>query len=105
MRWVAVLGLAAALLPVSAGAESPNVNYDVRMLSFDMWCLEAAHYSPDRCDARAPDDVAEFEIYRAAVERYELPYLKRRQAERQQNERISHDVQPRAVTRPNIQGR
>ena len=100
MRWVGVFGLAAALLPVAAGAVSPNVNYDVRVLSFDMWCMETAHYAPDRCDARAPDDVAEFEVYRAAVERYELPFLKRQQAERQENDRISHDVQPRAITRP-----
>lgn len=101
MRWVGVLGLVAAtLLPATAGAANPNVNYDVRVLSFDMWCLETAHYSAERCDARAPDDVDEFEIYRAAVERYELPYLKRQQAERQENDRLSHDPQPRAITRP-----
>lgn len=100
MRWVGVLGLALALVPVAAGAASPNVNYDVRVLSFDMWCQETARYDSERCDARAPDDVAEFELYRAAVERYELPYLKRQQVERQENDRLSHDPQPRAITHP-----
>lgn len=99
MRWVWISCLALALAPSVAAAASPNENYNVKMLSFDMWCQETARYSPDRCDAHTPDDQAEFEIYRASVERYEIPWLKRQQAEREANDRISRDVQPHPVGR------
>lgn len=94
-RWVGVAGLALMLAPCAARAE-PTF-YNVHVLNFDMWCQETRHYDPDRCDSRQPDDVAEFEAYRGTVERYELPYLKRVEEERQENDRMHHDPQPHPV--------
>lgn len=88
MRWLVVWGVALALAPVAAGADP--VTYNVQVLSFDMWCQEAQHYSPERCDAREPADEAAFETYRATIERYELPYLKRVEEERDLHTRVIH---------------
>jgi hypothetical protein len=91
MRVLFALGVALSLLPVSAGAQQGN--YNVQVLSFDMWCQDVKRYSPERCEARQADDRAAFEEYRATIERYELPYLKRQQAEADLNNRvIDHEV-------------
>lgn len=52
-------------------------NFDVKNMSFDMWCQETQHNPTDRCEARRPEDVKAFEDYRALIERYELDHLKR----------------------------
>jgi hypothetical protein len=91
-------GLALTSLPVAGGTWAAG--YNVQILSFDMWCLENKRYEPERCDARRPDDVAAFEQYRATVERYELPYLKRMEEERELQTRIlDHDSSDRAPGR------
>jgi hypothetical protein len=41
------------------------------VLSFDMWCLEMQLYPQARCDTRRPEDVHDYEAYRAAVERFD----------------------------------
>jgi hypothetical protein len=49
-----------------------------RNLYFDMWCQEQG-YEKDRCDQRLPADVAAFEEYWRAVEKYEEQYYEERQ--------------------------
>lgn len=96
MRLVLVLGVAFSLLPAAAGADA--ITYKVQMQSFDMWCQETQHYEPDRCDARSAEDQAAYEQWRDTVERYELPYLKRVEAEQNLNERVlEHDSSARPV--------
>lgn len=91
MRLVLLCGVALSLLPAAAGAQQSN--YDVQVLSFDAWCQDIKHYDVDRCDRRDASDQEAFEQYRATVERYELPFLKRQQAEADLNNRvIDHEV-------------
>jgi hypothetical protein len=83
-RW-----LAAALLALPAGilsaaswappARAQGANYDVKTMNFDMWCQEEQHLDPDRCDKRTTQDEKDFEIYRAKIEEYEIPYLQQQQ--------------------------
>jgi hypothetical protein len=95
MRFVLACGLALSLLPVAAQGAG-DVGYNVQVLSFDMWCQETKGYPAERCDAREPADEAAFEQYRATVERYELPYLKRMEEERELRERVlEHDSSAR----------
>ena len=56
--------------------------YDVKSMNFDLWCQETQRFPAERCEKRAPTDVKAFEDYRAAVERYEIQYLKQREQER-----------------------
>ena len=92
--WLLVWGAATLLLPLAANADP--MTYNVQMLSFDMWCQETAHYAPDRCDQRTAADYAAFEDFRATIERYELPYLKRVEEERNLHTRIiNNDPVPR----------
>lgn len=49
-----------------------------RNLYFDMWCQEQGH-DKNRCDERRPEDVAQFEEYWRAVEKYEEIYVVERQ--------------------------
>jgi len=99
MRWFLGWSMAAtlsvgALSPLAANADP--MTYNVQMLSFDMWCQETAHYAPDRCDQRTAADEQAFEDFRATIERYELPYLKRVEAERDLHTQIiHHDPQER----------
>lgn len=94
MRLLLAYGVALSLFPAVAAAQQST--YDVQVLSFDMWCLENRHYTPERCDAREPADVEAFEDYRATVERYELPYLKRMEEERALQTRVlEHDSSER----------
>lgn len=81
------LALAFSLVGFSAVAQVPPTNYDLANMNFDMWCQELKHYPPDRCDKRLPKDDAEFKAYRRTVEKYELPYLQRREDE-QYNRRV-----------------
>lgn len=96
MRVLLGLGLTIALLPSAASAADPAHPYNVEIQSFDMWCQETQHYDPDRCDARAAADVDEYDHWRATIERYQIPYLKRvEQEENLQSSIIQRDVEPR----------
>jgi hypothetical protein len=91
-----------ALLFLGSGASlaqplSGPLNYDVKTLTFELWCQETQRYPQDRCDARRPADVAAFEAYRASIERYELQYLKQMDRERQIRDSVNRD--PMASTR------
>jgi hypothetical protein len=98
--WILVL---AALVPSVAGAQPlpgqdvagrPSVGpttYNVRTMSYSMWCQETQRYESDRCEERRPADVKEFETYRATIERYELQFLKQQQEEYSLNARNARD--------------
>lgn len=86
------LGFAAAILmtvalPVHA---QQTTTYDVKTINFDLWCQEQARLPPDRCDQRLPEDEAQFEAYRAKIEKYELPYLKAKEREQHFDSTIIH---------------
>src|SRR5258708_12150714 len=68
----------AVLLLVASPALAQRGNYQVTEMNFDLWCQEQAGLPVDRCDKRAPQDIAAFEAYRAKVEAYEIPYLQRK---------------------------
>jgi hypothetical protein len=91
MRVLAAFGLVLSLLPAAAGAQQSN--YNVQVLSFDSWCQDVRRYPAERCEARSNDDQLAFNEYRATIERYELPYLKRQQQDADLNNRvIDHEV-------------
>lgn len=72
----------------SAQDEAPLRLHD---MNFDLWCQEEQHLSADRCDKRLPGDNAAFEAYRAKIEKYEVPYLQRKQQEQNFNRAIMHN--------------
>ena len=74
---LAVMFVATAL-PSGPVLAQRNGNYQVTEMNFDLWCQEQAGLPVDRCDKRAPQDMAAFEAYRAKVEAYEIPYLQRK---------------------------
>jgi len=78
---------------------SGPLNYDVKTLTFELWCQETQRYPVSRCEARRPADVAAFEGYRAAIERYELEYLKQVNRERQIRESVNRDPMQSATSR------
>jgi hypothetical protein len=89
-----LLGLvfASFALPVAA-QQNPNdrtTRYDVQEVNFDLWCQETEGLPATRCDKRTPDDEAKFEAYRDRVEKYELPYLKRKNSDQDLNRIIIH---------------
>jgi hypothetical protein len=88
---------------VSAQPLSAPLNYNVRTMSFELWCQDTQHYPADRCQARRPDDVAAFESYRRVIERYELDYLKR--VQKDQNERTFTTRDPSSTVLDKIDGR
>ncbi len=51
---------------------------EARNLYFDLWCQEQG-YDKARCDERRAEDVAQFEEYWRAVERYEEQYVVERE--------------------------
>jgi hypothetical protein len=65
----------AAIAPATA---QRNGNYPVTEMNFDLWCQEQAGLPVERCDKRTTEDNAAFEIYRAKVEAYEIPYLQQK---------------------------
>ena len=83
-----LLAAAAALCVLPAQAQ--NTRYDVKTLNFDLWCQETAKLDPDRCDKRTPADEKSFEEYRAKIEKYEVPYLKRKEDEIRFNQDVLH---------------
>ena len=84
---------ALAALPAASWAQplSGPLNYNVKNMSFDLWCQETMRYSQERCTARNPADEKAFEDYRAAIERYELNHLKDIQRQQQIQERTNRD--------------
>jgi len=93
----------ALTMSVSAQPLSAPLNYNVRTMSFELWCQDTQHYPPDRCQARRADDVAAFESYRRVIERYELDYLKR--VQKDQNERTFTTRDPSQTVLDKIDGR
>jgi hypothetical protein len=79
--------LAAAAVP----AHAQQTRYPVKTMDFDMWCTEEAHISYDRCSKRLPDDMHKFEAYRAIVEKYEIPYLQKRQQKLEFDRDVLHN--------------
>ena len=84
---------------VFAQPVSGPLNYDVKTMTFELWCQETQRYAPERCQARRPADVAAFESYRAAIERYELQYLKQVDRERQIRDAVNRDPMQSATKR------
>ena len=93
----------ALTMNVSAQPLSAPLNYNVRTMSFELWCQDTQHYPPDRCQARRADDVAAFESYRRVIERYELDYLKR--VQKDQNEKTFTTRDPSQTVLDKIDGR
>ncbi|HVU21399.1 MAG TPA: hypothetical protein VHE09_11765 [Rhizomicrobium sp.] len=83
-----LLAASASLLALPAMAQTAR--YDVKTMNFDLWCQETAKLDPDRCDKRTPADEKTFEAYRAKIEKYEVPYLKRKEKEELFNREILH---------------
>jgi hypothetical protein len=81
----------AVLLSVALPAHAQQTTYDVKTINFDLWCQEQAHLAPDRCDKRLPEDEAQFEAYRAKVEKYEIPYLQAKEREQLLDTNILHN--------------
>lgn len=79
---------AVALVAFSFTASAQTTTYDVKTMNFDLWCQEQANLPPDRCDQRLPEDEAQFEAFRAKIEKYELPYLQAKQREYNFNQRV-----------------
>jgi len=75
------------------------LNYDVKTMTFESWCQETQRYPTERCQARRPADVTAFENYRAAIERYELQYLKQVERERQIRDSVNRDPTQSAISR------
>lgn len=75
------------------------LNYDVKTMTFELWCQETQRYPAERCEARRPADVAAFESYRAAIERYELQYLKQVDRERQIRDAVNRDPMQSSTSR------
>jgi hypothetical protein len=97
-------------MPPPADPQGPrDVRYDVQNMNFDMWCQEQQHLPAARCDKRLPQDDADFNAYRAKIERYEIPYLQQQQRQLQFNndilrkdpvDRPSRPSQPDQPTQP-----
>jgi hypothetical protein len=87
----AVLFAIAGSAPASAQPLSGPLNYDVKNLTFELWCQETQRYPVQRCESRLPADLKAFEDYRAAIERYELQYLKQADRERQIRDSVNRD--------------
>jgi hypothetical protein len=91
MKTTKMLLLAAGALVAFAAPAAAQGSYDVKTMNFDLWCQETQHLAPERCDKRLPSDEADFEAYRAKVEKYEVPYLKSRENGQQLDRVILHN--------------
>jgi hypothetical protein len=94
------LGFAIAM--IAARADAQATSYPLAEINFDMWCQETQHLPPDRCDKRLPKDDADFEAFIAKYEKYEIPYLQRRDDAIEfnkvilHNDPVDHPVEPSA---------
>ena len=91
MKTTKMLLLAAGALVAFAAPAAAQGSYDVKTMNFDLWCQETQHLPADRCDKRLPNDEADFEDYRAKVEKYEVPYLQGQETGAQLNRTILHN--------------
>ena len=83
------LALAMSLLAARADAQSGPL--PLAEINFDMWCQETANLPPDRCDKRLPQDDAAYQAYVANYEKYEVPYLEKKQSDENLNKVILHN--------------
>jgi hypothetical protein len=91
-RFLLGLVFASFALPVAA-QQNPNdkpTRFDVQGINFDLWCQETEGLPATRCDKRLADDEAKYEAYRDRIEKYELPYLKRKNSDQDLNRIIIH---------------
>ena len=86
-----LLLLASTLAVLATPAFAQGETYDLKTLNFDLWCQETQHLAPDRCDRRSPSDDADFEAYRAKVEKYEISYMRGRNIGQQLDRAILHN--------------
>jgi len=86
------LALVAALAVPAVAQKNPNdtTRYNVQTINYDLWCQETEGLPPDRCDKRLPEDDAKYEAYRNAVEKFEIDYLKRKDADQNLSRVIIH---------------
>jgi len=82
---------AASLVFLMGQADAQSTRYDIQNMNFDLWCQEEQHLPPERCDKRLPADDAAFDAYRAKIEKYEIPYLQKKENEQQFNRVILHN--------------
>ena len=85
----AAVGLLAT--PALAANDSATTTFNVQNMTFEMWCQDTQRYAYDRCEARRPDDVKDFETYRATVENYEIQYLQERDRDEQLRLQLNRD--------------
>lgn len=78
---VIFLGLAILSGVLAGPATAQSENYPVEDMNFDLWCQEQAHLAPQRCDRRTADDERSFEDFQKQIDPYEIPHLRRKQAE------------------------
>ena len=84
------LWLGLAIATIAGRADAQATSYPLAEINFDMWCQEQKHLPPERCDKRLPEDDAEFQTYRATIEKYELPYLQKQRQDENLNRVIIH---------------
>ena len=84
-----LLGLAIAM--IAARADAQAARYPLAEINFDMWCQETQHLPPARCDKRLPQDDADFQAFLKKYEKYEIPYLQRRDDFIELNKAILHN--------------
>lgn len=77
---------ALAVAAVAALGSSPA---QARNLYFDIWCQEQGH-DKARCDERRAEDVAQFEEYWRAVEKYEEQYFVEREDYKNFRDQLNH---------------
>ncbi|HEY1630482.1 MAG TPA: hypothetical protein VGF56_04165 [Rhizomicrobium sp.] len=99
---LAAASLALLMGPSLTGAaDAQSTRYDIQNMNFDLWCQEEQHLPPERCDKRLPADDAAFDAYRAKIEKYEIPYLQKKENEQQFNRVILHNDPVDHPTEPN----
>ena len=84
-------------MDVTGQQNSDQRTYNVTPMNYYMWCQEQQHYEYKRCHERREEDVAAFETYRSAVERYEVEYLQ--QLEKEENLRALGNRDPSQTVR------
>jgi hypothetical protein len=69
--------------------------------SFDMWCLEMQLYPAKRCDAHTPEDLQDYQQYRADVEKYRQEQQSRAKRDQDLLSRFNRNLPgpPSATTR------
>jgi hypothetical protein len=57
-----------------------------------MWCLEMQLYPQRRCDARRPEDVTDYERYRARTDRYQEPRAAKEKRDQELLQQLNQNV-------------